>query len=54
MWIITVHSNKNVKMFEFETEQEAKLTFEEVQGCKFLTEVVYLNNRQLTRSKIYS
>ncbi|MEM1506035.1 hypothetical protein RG959_21825 [Domibacillus sp. 8LH] len=46
MWVITVHSNKSVKMFEFETEQEAKTIFEKVQGSKFLTEVVYFNDRR--------
>ncbi|MGG0410152.1 hypothetical protein [Peribacillus simplex] len=50
MWIITIHSNKNVKMFEFDTEQEARSIFEKIQGCKFLTEVIYFNDYQLANS----
>jgi hypothetical protein len=31
-------------MFEFETEKEAKATFERMQGCKILTQVIYFND----------
>ncbi|WP_191991881.1 hypothetical protein [Bacillus aerolatus] len=41
MWVITVHSKNNVKMFEFDTEGEAKRAFEKIQGYKILTEIVY-------------
>ncbi|CAM3554817.1 hypothetical protein GCM10009865_11250 [Aeromicrobium ponti] len=41
MWIITVHSKNNIKMFEFHTEKEAKETFKKIKGYKILTEVVY-------------
>lgn len=41
MWIITVHSKSNIKMFEFYTEKEAKEVFERIQGYKILSEVIY-------------
>jgi hypothetical protein len=43
MWIITVFSeNKCSKQYEFDTEKEARETFKEIQGCKILTEMIYL------------
>jgi hypothetical protein len=50
MWIITVHFKKNTKMFEFDTEKEAKSTFERMQGCKVLTQVIYFNDEYLVKS----
>lgn len=50
MWIITVHLKNNIKMFEFDTEKEAKATFERIQGCKILTEVIYFNDDCLVES----
>lgn len=41
MWIITVHSKKNINMFEFDTEKEAKEAYEKIQGYKILTEMVF-------------
>ncbi|WP_408009982.1 hypothetical protein ACJROX_06735 [Pseudalkalibacillus sp. A8] len=41
MWIITVHSNNNIKMFEFYSKKEAKEKFTKIKGCKILTEVIY-------------
>ncbi|MED4267402.1 hypothetical protein [Priestia megaterium] len=43
MWVITVHSKNNIKIFEFDTEKEAKEAFREIQGCKILTEIIYFN-----------
>ncbi|MEH7544420.1 MULTISPECIES: hypothetical protein [Bacillaceae] len=43
MWIITVHSKNNLKMFEYDTEKEAKEAFEKIKGCKILTEILYLS-----------
>lgn len=50
MWIITVHTKNNITMFEFDTEKEAKVTFERTQGCKFLTQVIYFNDDYLVKS----
>lgn len=44
MWVITVYSKQNNKMFEFDTEEEAREAYEKMQGCKVLTEVVYFND----------
>lgn len=44
MWVITVHSKEQTKMFEFDTEMEARKAFKEIKGCKFLTQVVYYND----------
>lgn len=41
MWIITAHSKNDIKMFEFDTEKEAKAAFERIEGYKILTEVIY-------------
>ncbi|HWO95030.1 MAG TPA: hypothetical protein VNM45_01495 [Bacillus sp. (in: firmicutes)] len=44
MWVITVYSKENTKMFEFETEAEAREAFSKIQGCKILSEIVYFND----------
>lgn len=45
MWIITAHLKNSIKMFEFETEKEAKEVYERIKGCKILTEVIYFNDK---------
>lgn len=47
MWIITVHSKNKVQMFEFETQEEAKATFQRLEGHKFLSQVIYFNDFDL-------
>ncbi|MFJ8268572.1 hypothetical protein [Peribacillus asahii] len=44
MWVITVHSKENTKMFEFNTEREAREVFKYIQGSKVLTKIVYFND----------
>jgi hypothetical protein len=44
IWVITIYSKKNTTMFEFDTEKEARQAFENIQGCKVLSEVVYFND----------
>ncbi|WP_423798604.1 hypothetical protein [Neobacillus sp. SAB-20_R2A] len=47
MWIITVFLGKNnVSMYEFYSEQEAREAFGNVAGCKFLSEVIYYNDKE--------
>ena len=41
MWIITLYSNSNITMFEFDTQEEAREAFENIEGCKILSEIVY-------------
>lgn len=46
MWIITVYSNENnISMYEFNTEEEAREVFRNIQGCKILSEIVYYNDQ---------
>ena len=43
MWVITVFSDRNgSKIYEFDTEKEAREAFKNIQGYKILTEMVYL------------
>ncbi|MGE7762986.1 hypothetical protein [Peribacillus sp. NPDC097895] len=44
MWIITIHAKNRIRMFEYDTEKEARAKFEELQGCKILSEVIYFND----------
>lgn len=48
MWIITSYSKENnIKMFEFNTEKEAREAFGHIQGYKILSEVIYLSDHSL-------
>ncbi|MFD6442514.1 hypothetical protein ACFWDG_22640 [Peribacillus sp. NPDC060186] len=46
MWVITTYSNSDIMMFEFDTEEEARETFGNIQdcNCKILSEIVYYND----------
>ncbi len=52
MWVITVinaySEGDNVTMYEFETEKEARETFEKLQGCKILSEIIYCHHPSST------
>ncbi len=50
MWIITVHSEKNIQMFEFDNQEEARETYKNIKGCKFLSHVIYFNDFDLVQS----
>ncbi|MFJ7512081.1 hypothetical protein ACIQW7_21880 [Peribacillus simplex] len=50
MWVITVHSKNNIKIYEFDSEKEAKDAFSSMQGYKILTEVIYFNDFDLVKS----
>ncbi|MDQ0247721.1 ArsR family metal-binding transcriptional regulator [Bacillus fengqiuensis] len=52
MWIITVYSKENTTMFEFETEKEAREAFENIRGCKILSEVIYFNDRRFALATV--
>ncbi len=43
MWVIIVYSKDNRTMFEFDTEKEARETFENIPDYKILTEIIYLH-----------
>ena len=40
MWVITVYLQDKNTMFEFQTENEAREAFKNINGCKILTEVI--------------
>ena len=45
MWNITVFNNgKDLRMYEFNTEKEAKNFLKSIQGNKILTQIVYFND----------
>ncbi|MBK5446830.1 MULTISPECIES: hypothetical protein [unclassified Peribacillus] len=44
MWVITVFLKGNIKIFEFDTEKEAKALFKNMKGTKILSEIVYFND----------
>ncbi|HWO96526.1 MAG TPA: hypothetical protein VNM45_09360 [Bacillus sp. (in: firmicutes)] len=52
MWVITVYSKENTKMFEFDTEREAREALKEISGCKILSQVVYFNDPGLVLTAI--
>ncbi len=44
MWVITIFKDdRNTIMYEFNTEEEARMVFKEIEGCKILSEVIYQN-----------
>ncbi|MCM3411836.1 hypothetical protein [Metabacillus litoralis] len=45
MWVMTVHSKSNTKIFEFETEDEVLEAYKRIQGYKIITEVIGLDVR---------
>jgi hypothetical protein len=44
MWIITRYIDSNVTMFEFETEEEARMALKKMDGYTILTEVIYFDD----------
>ncbi|MFD6211509.1 hypothetical protein [Peribacillus sp. NPDC060253] len=44
MWVINVFLKGNIKIFEFDTEKEAKELFKNMKGTKILSEIVYFND----------
>ncbi|MGS2779615.1 hypothetical protein ACVBAX_19840 [Robertmurraya sp. GLU-23] len=41
MWVITVYLNKNIRMFEYDTEEEAREASKNIFGYKIISEIVY-------------
>jgi len=44
MWVITIYTNNDTTMFEFDTEEEARTAFENIKGCKILSQIIYYND----------
>ncbi|WP_193747687.1 hypothetical protein [Neobacillus niacini] len=41
MWILTLYSADSIKMFEYETKDEAWQEYDKAAGCKILSEIIY-------------
>jgi hypothetical protein len=50
VWVITLYLNENLKMYEFNTEEEAKEAFRNIKGDKILSEIVYYNDPCFVKS----
>lgn len=44
MWVLTLYSHDGIKMFEFESKEEALRSYDKLSGCKVLTEVIYFTD----------
>lgn len=44
VWVLTIFSNDDVKMYEFDTEKEAREAFRSAKGEKILSEIIYFND----------
>lgn len=44
MWVITAYSNSNIIMYEFDTEEEARKKFRQIEEYKILSEIVYCSS----------
>lgn len=47
MWVITLYDEENIKMFEFDNEEEAKQSLKKMKGRTILSHVVYFNDSVL-------
>jgi hypothetical protein len=52
MWIITVYSKKKHTMYEFKTEKEARDAFQNIKGCKILSEIIYFNDKRFALATV--
>lgn len=41
MWVITLYTNNNILMYEYQTEQEARDSLKNIKGNKILSEIIY-------------
>ncbi|MFJ8237939.1 hypothetical protein ACIQ34_19805 [Ureibacillus sp. NPDC094379] len=44
MWIITIFLKENIKMYEFNTREEANEALKNINGYKILSQIVYYND----------
>lgn len=44
MWVITLYSKEAIKMFEFDTENEAVEAYKNMTGHAVLSHVIYYND----------
>jgi len=41
VWVLTHYLHDSIKMFEFNSMEEARKEFDKIIGCKILSEVIY-------------
>lgn len=44
MWVITMYTEESIKIFEFDTEKEARDALRKMHGKMILTQVIYFND----------
>jgi ArsR family metal-binding transcriptional regulator len=44
MWIINIYLDEEITMFEYDSEEEAREAFENIHGCKIISQIVYFND----------
>lgn len=47
MWVITLYDEENIKMYEFDNEEEAIKSLKKIKGRTILSHVVYFNDQIL-------
>lgn len=44
MWVITLFLKNDIKMYEFNKEEEARNALKNIKGSKILSQIVYYND----------
>lgn len=44
MWVLTLYSQDSIKMYEFDSKEEAKEKYNNTAGYRVLSEVIYFND----------
>ncbi len=47
MWVITLYDEENIKMYEFDNEEEAKQSLKKMKGQTVLSHIIYYNDQIL-------
>ncbi|WP_186328783.1 hypothetical protein [Bacillus sp. X1(2014)] len=45
MWVITSYSNSNITMYEFDSEEDARAAFENMEDYRILSEIIYITEQ---------
>lgn len=44
VWVLTLYSQDSIKMYEFDSKEEAKEKYNNTAGYRVLSEVIYFND----------
>ncbi len=44
VWVVTLYVHDRIKMYEFDNKEEAQKQFDNLTGCKILSEVIYFTD----------